>query len=79
MSSSQVIHVKYIVSPFDSKNSLTGMVCGRLQVELQEIVDFFLRPYLFYKSGAQIPRGVMLCGPPGTHLPSACLSFMSMM
>ena len=36
------------------------------QVELQEVVDFFTKPQLFRKSGARIPRGVLLCGPPGT-------------
>lgn len=36
------------------------------QVELQEIVDFFLKPEAFRGSGSRIPRGVLLCGPPGT-------------
>ncbi len=39
---------------------------GCLQVELQEVVDFFTKPQLFRASGARIPRGVLLCGPPGT-------------
>ena len=37
-----------------------------LQVELQEIVDFFTKPERFRESGSRIPRGVLLCGPPGT-------------
>ena len=37
-----------------------------LQVELQEIVDFFQKPERFRESGSRIPRGVLLCGPPGT-------------
>ena len=37
--------------------------CG--QVELQEVVDFFTKPKLFRSSGARIPKGVLLCGPPG--------------
>jgi ATP-dependent 26S proteasome regulatory subunit len=36
------------------------------QVELMEVVDFFLKPQKFRRSGARIPRGVLLCGPPGT-------------
>lgn len=30
-----------------------------------EVVDFFINPGRFRASGAQIPRGVLLCGPPG--------------
>ena len=37
-----------------------------LQVELQEVVDFFRQPERFRASGSRIPRGVLLCGPPGT-------------
>ena len=40
------------------------------QVELQEVVDFFTKPKLFRNSGARIPKGVLLCGPPGA-LPNA--------
>lgn len=32
-----------------------------------EVVDFFLKPQRFRRSGAKIPRGVLLCGPPGMH------------
>ena len=34
--------------------------------ELVEIVDFLKRPEKFTKMGAKIPRGVLLCGQPGT-------------
>ena len=36
-----------------------------MQEELMEVVDFFLKPQRFRRSGAKIPRGVLLCGPPG--------------
>jgi len=29
------------------------------------VVDFFTKPKLFRSSGARIPKGVLLCGPPG--------------
>lgn len=35
------------------------------QFEVTEIVDFFTSPQRFRASGARIPRGVLLCGPPG--------------
>ncbi len=34
--------------------------------ELIEIVDFLKKPEKFYKMGAKIPRGILLCGKPGT-------------
>ena len=34
--------------------------------ELIEIVDFLQNPKRFYEMGAKIPRGVLLCGKPGT-------------
>ena len=34
--------------------------------EMLEIVDFLKNPEEFYKMGAKIPRGVLLCGEPGT-------------
>lgn len=34
--------------------------------EMLEIVDFLKNPDKFYKMGAKIPRGVLLCGDPGT-------------
>ncbi len=33
------------------------------------MVDFFLKPERFRRSGARIPKGVLLCGPPGTGAP----------
>ena len=47
------------------------LACSRLhlklplQLELMEVVDFFLDPDRFRESGARIPRGVLLGGPPG--------------
>lgn len=34
--------------------------------ELQEIVDYLKRPEEFEKMGAQLPKGVLMAGPPGT-------------
>lgn len=34
--------------------------------EMMEIVDFLKEPKRFYEMGARIPRGVLLCGQPGT-------------
>ena len=34
--------------------------------EMIEIVNFLKNPDEFYKMGAKIPRGVLLCGQPGT-------------
>lgn len=34
--------------------------------EMMEIVDFLKNPNRFYDMGAKIPRGVLLCGQPGT-------------
>ena len=34
--------------------------------EMLEIVDFLKNPKRFYEMGARIPRGVLLCGQPGT-------------
>src|SRR5439155_16261290 len=36
------------------------------KIELQEIVEFLKYPEKFQKLGAQIPKGVLLIGPPGT-------------
>ncbi len=35
------------------------------KVELQEVADFLRSPEKFHKLGAQIPKGVLLVGPPG--------------
>ncbi len=34
--------------------------------EIKEIIDFLKSPRKYFKMGAQIPRGVLLVGPPGT-------------
>lgn len=34
--------------------------------EMMEIVDFLKNPKRFYEMGAKIPKGVLLCGQPGT-------------
>jgi ATP-dependent Zn protease len=34
--------------------------------EVREVVDFLKNPARFHKLGARIPRGVLLCGPPGS-------------
>ena len=36
------------------------------KAEMLEIVNFLKEPDKFYKMGAKIPRGVLLCGEPGT-------------
>lgn len=36
------------------------------KAELVEIVDFLKNPEEFHKMGARVPRGVLLCGKPGT-------------
>ncbi|CAH1760568.1 12942_t:CDS:2 [Entrophospora sp. SA101] len=33
--------------------------------ELQEIITYFRNPQIFWKQGAQIPKGILLVGPPG--------------
>ena len=37
------------------------------------MVDFFLKPQRFRRSGAKIPRGILLCGPPGA---AACFGIL---
>ena len=39
---------------------------GAAKVELMEVVDFFLKPEKFIRSGSRVPKGVLLVGPPGT-------------
>lgn len=36
------------------------------KAELVEIVDFLKKPEAFTKMGAKVPRGILLCGKPGT-------------
>lgn len=40
---------------------------GEAKLELQEVVDFFLKPEKFKRSGSRMPKGVLLCGPPGAR------------
>jgi hypothetical protein len=44
-------------------NDVAGI--GDAKIELAEIVDFFRKPEKFKASGAKVPKGVMLTGPPG--------------
>jgi ATP-dependent metalloprotease FtsH len=39
---------------------------GAAKLELMEVVDFFLKPEKYVRSGSKVPRGVLLVGPPGT-------------
>jgi len=39
---------------------------GAAKLELMEVVDFFLKPEKYARSGSKVPRGVLLVGPPGT-------------
>ncbi len=39
---------------------------GAAKVELMEVVDFFLKPEKYKRSGSRVPKGVLLVGPPGT-------------
>jgi ATP-dependent metalloprotease FtsH len=39
---------------------------GAAKTELMEVVDFFLKPEKYKRSGSKVPKGVLLVGPPGT-------------
>ena len=39
---------------------------GEAKTELMEVVDFFLKPDKYKRSGSKVPKGVLLVGPPGT-------------
>ena len=47
--------------------------CDGAKIELEEVVDFLKQPEEYTKNGCQIPRGVILDGPPGTGKVSKCL------
>ncbi len=40
--------------------------CDEAKEELSEIIDFLRFPKKFKKTGARVPRGVLMMGPPGT-------------
>ena len=39
---------------------------GKAKDQLEEIVDFFRKPEMYYETGSRRPRGVLMAGPPGT-------------
>ncbi|OGZ31546.1 MAG: cell division protein FtsH [Candidatus Niyogibacteria bacterium RIFCSPLOWO2_12_FULL_41_13] len=58
-----------VVLPSDKKNRVTfNDVAGvkEAKEELKEVVDFLRNPQKFLAIGAQIPKGVLLLGAPGT-------------
>lgn len=58
-----------IVDPNDEKNRITfNDVAGAKEAkqELKEIVEFLREPKKFFEIGAEIPKGVLLTGHPGT-------------
>ena len=40
--------------------------CDEAKEELAEVIDFLKYPKKYKKTGARVPRGVLMMGPPGT-------------
>ena len=40
--------------------------CDEAKSEIMEFVEFLKNPAKFERVGAKIPKGALLCGPPGT-------------
>ena len=58
-----------VIMPDDAKNKVTfNDVAGAREAkqELKEIVEFLREPKKFFEIGAEIPKGVLLTGHPGT-------------
>ena len=55
-----------LARPVQAQRICFSSYAALAQEELMEVVDFFLKPQRFRRSGAKIPRGVLLCGPPGS-------------
>src|SRR5581483_10277208 len=66
--------VKEIVNPQSGQNQARPEestftfknLAGAIPEDIREIVDFLKNPERFTRLGAQIPRGILLVGPPGT-------------
>ena len=43
--------------------------CDEAKAEIMEFVEFLKNPAKFEKVGAKLPKGALLCGPPGTGKP----------
>jgi cell division protease FtsH len=56
-----------LVSEFDVKTTFKDVAgVDEAVEELQETVEFLMKPEKFQKIGGKIPKGVLLLGPPGT-------------
>jgi AFG3 family protein len=55
------------IKPEDVKINFSDVAgCEEAKKEIIEFVDFLKSPEQFTKLGAKIPKGALLCGPPGT-------------
>jgi AFG3 family protein len=55
------------ISKEDVKVNFSNVAgCDEAKKEIMEFVDFLKTPSIFTKLGAKIPKGALLCGPPGT-------------